>query len=218
MQQPANPYRTPAAPVADGPEQYGEVKILSSAGRLGRVRYIGYSIGLTLLFYLAIAIGAGIGAAMEMQGIIIAVAAAAVIGMLIVTVLLTIQRCHDFNMSGWLSLLLIVPLAPLLFWIIPGTQGRNRFGYPPPPNTTGAVVLALILPIIFALGIVAAIAVPSYMRYVERAKMVEQPKQQEPVEEAASAEEEQAQEEKALAGEGQDSASTATKEGGGTGN
>lgn len=180
MQQPANPYRTPAAAVADGPEQYSEVKIFSAAGRLGRVRYIGYSIGLTLLFYLAIAVGAGIGAAAGMQGITIAVVAAALIGMLVVTVLLTVQRCHDFNMSGWLTLLIIVPLAPLLFWIIPGTQSSNRFGNPPPPNTTGAVVLALILPVVFVLGIIAAIAVPSYMSYSERAKMSQNATQQQP--------------------------------------
>jgi hypothetical protein len=92
------------------------------------------------------------------------------LGMLIVMILLTIQRCHDFNMSGWMSLLLIVPLVPLLFWIIPGTQGANRFGNQPPPNTTGAVVLALILPALFVVGILAAIAIPAYMDYQQRAQ------------------------------------------------
>jgi hypothetical protein len=89
----------------------------------------------------------------------------------VISVLLTIQRCHDMNMSGWLSLLLIVPLAPLVFWIVPGTQGANRFGNPPPPNSTGAVVLALILPVLFVVGILAAIAIPAYVDYQKRAQL-----------------------------------------------
>ena len=93
--------------------------------------------------------------------------------MLVVGVMLTIQRCHDFDVSGWLSLLLIVPVAPLLFWIIPGTKGANRFGDPTPPNSTGVVVLALILPILFFVGIIAAIALPAYQSYVERARMAQ---------------------------------------------
>ena len=99
--------------------------------------------------------------------------------MLIVGVLLTIQRCHDFDVSGWLSLLLIVPIAPLVFWIIPGTKGPNRFGNPTPPNSTGVVVLALILPILFFVGIIAAIAIPAYQDYVQRARMTEDLRQQE---------------------------------------
>jgi Tfp pilus assembly protein PilE len=57
---------------------------------------------------------------------------------------------------------------------IPGTDGPNRFSTPPPPNTTGAVVLALIIPLIFILGIVAAIALPAYQQYVNRAHATQQ--------------------------------------------
>ena len=167
----ANPYQSPGAKVADTAEQFGEVKILSAAGRLGRVRYIGYSIGVTFLMYLAAAaLGAGAGMVGSAElGIV--VVGLGVVAMLVVSVMLTIQRCHDMNMSGWLSLLLIVPLAPLIFWIVPGTQGANRFGNPPPPNTTGAVVLALILPVIFVVGILAAIAIPAYVDYQKRAQL-----------------------------------------------
>jgi uncharacterized membrane protein YhaH (DUF805 family) len=180
MQQPAaNPYRTPGAAVADqAAEEFSQVRIFSAAGRIGRVRYIGYSIGMTLVFYAVVALGMGLaaGAGIELLGGVVIVAAA--IGMLIVGVMLTIQRCHDFDVSGWLSLLLIVPVAPLLFWIIPGTKGPNRFGDPTPPNSTGVVVLALILPILFFVGIIAAIALPAYQSYVERARMAQELQQQ----------------------------------------
>jgi uncharacterized membrane protein YhaH (DUF805 family) len=175
MQQTANPYQTPAAPVADhGHEQFSEVRIFSAAGRLGRVRYIGYSVGLSLVFYAVIALGAGLGAALDFELLAAVLAIAGGVGMLVVGVILTIQRCHDFDVSGWLSLLLIVPLAPLLFWIIPGTKGPNRFGSPTPPNSTGVVILALILPLLFFVGILAAIAIPAYQGYVERARMTEE--------------------------------------------
>lgn len=168
--QASNPYQSPTAAVADHGEQYGEVRLFSASGRLGRVRYIGYSVGLMLLFYL-IMIAAGVMAeALGLGGLTMAIMGAAVIAMLVTQVLLTIQRCHDFNASGWMTLLLIVPLVALIFWILPGTRGANRFGPPPPPNTTGAVILALIVPGIFVLGILAAIAIPAYQDYTMRAR------------------------------------------------
>jgi uncharacterized membrane protein YhaH (DUF805 family) len=167
----ANPYQTPGAKLADAAEQFGEVKILSAAGRLGRVRYIGYSVGVTFVVYLAAAaLGAAAGAA-GAGPLAMVLMLAGLAAVVLISVLLTIQRCHDMNMSGWLSLLLIVPLAPLVFWIVPGTQGANRFGNPPPPNSTGAVVLALILPVLFVVGILAAIAIPAYVDYQKRAQL-----------------------------------------------
>jgi len=177
----ANPYRSPAASVADqDADEFSDVKIFSAAGRLGRVRYIGYSVGMTLLFYLVIGLGAGLSAGTGIGFLGGAVIVAGVVGMLIVGVLLTIQRCHDFDMSGWLSLLLVVPLAPLLFWIIPGTKGGNRFGAPTPPNSTGVVLLALIFPMLFVVGILAAIAIPAYQDYVHRANAAQAAHQSSP--------------------------------------
>jgi uncharacterized membrane protein YhaH (DUF805 family) len=167
----SNPYQTPAAKVADQAEQYGEVKILSASGRMGRVRYIGYGVGMTLVMYLVIGLFALLAGATDLQFLLMVGMILGGLGMLVIMIMLTVQRCHDFNMSGWMSLLLIVPVVPLIFWIIPGTQGANRFGNPPPPNSTGAVVLALILPALFVVGILAAIAIPAYMDYQQRAQM-----------------------------------------------
>ena len=52
---------------------------------------------------------------------------------------------------------------------VPGTDGENRFGPKTPPNGAGAVALALILPAVFVVGIVAAIALPAYQQYLQRA-------------------------------------------------
>jgi hypothetical protein len=63
----SNPYQTPAAKVADQAEQYGEVKILSASGRMGRVRYIGYGVGMTLVMYLVIGLFALLAGATDLQ-------------------------------------------------------------------------------------------------------------------------------------------------------
>jgi len=87
--------------------------------------------------------------------------------------LLTIQRAHDFNQTGWLSVLLLVPLVPLIFWFIPGSKEENQYGKRPPPNTAGVIVLACLMPVFFIGGILAAVAIPAYQDYAERARQVQ---------------------------------------------
>jgi len=88
--------------------------------------------------------------------------------------MLTIQRCHDFNTSGWLSLLVLVPLVNLIFWFIPGTDGPNRYGAPTPPNSTLVVVAACAVPVlVFVAGILAAIAIPAYQDFTLRSRVSE---------------------------------------------
>lgn len=166
-----NPYASPRANVADfeGDQEYGEIKILSAQGRLGRVRYIGYSTGLTFLVALLV----GVAAAAAGPAAVVVVTVVGYIAIFAVSILLTIQRAHDFDSSGWLSLLVFVPLVALVFWFIPGTRGENRFGKRPPPNSVGAIILACVLPLIVVVGIVAAIAIPAYQDYAQRAAQMQ---------------------------------------------
>ncbi len=163
-----NPYETPKAAVTDTTQHFQAVNVFSVSGRIGRARYIAYSLGITFLL-----------------GIIAGVLAAAVhpllafvvyLGILVVAFMLTIQRCHDFNTTGWLSLLALVPLANLIFWIIPGTDGPNRFGAPTPPNSVVVLIGAWLVPVVFVGGVLAAIAIPAYQGYVKRAQEKQQPK------------------------------------------
>lgn len=179
----ASPYEPPRSaikPTTAG--EFGEVKIFSAQGRLGRVRYIGYSVGMGLLVNLIVALVGGLAAFLQRGsseeptmglltgGVMIVFGLAA----LVISFLLTIQRLHDFNASGWWSILILLPIANLVLYLIllimPGTQGPNRFGNPPPPNTLGVILLALILPLIMVIGIIAAIAIPAYMDYTKRAQ------------------------------------------------
>jgi len=47
--------------------------------------------------------------------------------------MLTVQRSHDFDRSGWRALfLLIVPIGLLCFLVVPGSPGKNSYGAPNP--------------------------------------------------------------------------------------
>jgi hypothetical protein len=98
----------------------------------------------------------------------------ALVALTIIGFMLTIQRCHDFNATGWLSLLVLVPLANLIFWFIPGTDGPNRFGAPTPPNSVLVLIGAWLIPVVFIGGVLAAVAIPAYQDYVKRAQQKQQ--------------------------------------------
>ena len=167
----ASPYAPPQANVAEQLPQYSELKVLGVSGRIGRVRYLGWLMAMTLCFIPIMLIGTGIAAmssTLAMLALGIVSIAAVVIGIFI-----GVQRLHDIGWSGWLLLVHLIPVVgsvfALLMLIIPGTQGVNRYGPPPPPNSTAVKVLAWLFLLIPISGIVAAIAIPQYQGYVERA-------------------------------------------------
>lgn len=132
-------------------KRYSDVRILSTDGRIGRFEYFFYSLVIPFLVFWIIAALAGIASHFgELGGAIAYVLlAAGFCAALIIYAQLTIQRCHDFNASGWYSLLLLLPLGCVLFWIIPGNSTVNRFGEPNRPPSSllrmGAGLLLLVL-------------------------------------------------------------------------
>ena len=139
------------------------MRLFAVSGRIGRARYIAYGFGLYALFMFVAGIIAGAlgepGAAIMM---------AAWLGLAVIGVMLTIQRCHDFNTSGWLALLIVLPIVNLIFFAIPGTDGPNRFGAPTPPNSVGVLIVAWLIPGIMIAGVIAAIAIPALQPYLQR--------------------------------------------------
>lgn len=173
MSETMNPYAAPRAAVADVYGNDGEVqpvKVFSSRGRVGRMRYLAYSL-VGYLFLIVAGILVGIVAGAVGKG-----SAAGTLGMLLAIpyflffVLLTIQRSHDMDWTGWTVILALIPLVGLIWVFKSGTQGNNRFGAPPPPNTLMVKIGALIFPVLMVIGITAAIALPAYQGYVQRAK------------------------------------------------
>ena len=165
-------FAPPVAAVADIDRDVGAqpVRVWPPSGRMGRLRLLSYSMGLYLLFILlTMVLGAVTAAARTDRTIVgtITIVAAVIYGIVYVTFL--VQRSHDMDLSGWWTLLAFIPLVGLVWIFKPGTQGANRWGLPPPPNTWGVRILALLLPGIAVVGIVAAIALPAYSDYAKRA-------------------------------------------------
>lgn len=167
-----NPFAPPRATVRDvesGTQRYQEVSAFTYKGRIGRLRFLAYGVAA----YILMAVGAGVLGAlagflhfspMIASGLVL-------IPYFIIIGMATIQRSHDMDWSGWMSLLGLIPLVGLIWIFKGGTQGENRFGAPPPPNTTGVKILALLLPVgAVVIGILAAIALPAYSDYTKRAK------------------------------------------------
>ena len=114
----ANPYRAPAAAVADRVAgEFQEVRLFGVSGRIGRVRYIGYTVGVWMLGAMLAGVLAALGKFGAVLGMLVWIV------MLVLMFTLTIQRAHDFNSTGWLSLLALIPLVNFIFWLIPGTDG-----------------------------------------------------------------------------------------------
>lgn len=163
----ATPYATPKAAVAETLPEFGELKAFTTDGRIGRLRYLAWSMVLMLACLPLFGIAGGFFAASEILGGLLMVVVG--IGVAVVGIMFGVQRLHDIGWSGWLLLVTLVPIVggvfSLLMFIIPGSTAANRFGSPPPPNSRAVKILALLWVAIIVLGIVAAIAIPAYMGY-----------------------------------------------------
>ena len=172
----ANPYSAPGAALdtGTGAETY-QPTIFSFNGRLGRMRYLAYGIGLMMVFMAIIGVlfavliptmaggGDGIGAAGF--GFILLLYVPAIV----FVVMFGKRRLNDLNRSGWWLLLMIVPIANLLLSIylmfFPGTAGSNDFGPAPAPNSVAVLVIGWIVIIFFALSLIGSIVGPLMMGF-----------------------------------------------------
>lgn len=175
-----NPYTPPLAEVSDVPPAttgYSQPKVWSASGRIGRLRYLAYLTVAALVMYL------GLGAIMLLamtgaSGLAIALMVLIYIPFIVLSVLLLIQRSHDMDWSGWTVLLAFIPFAAFIWLFKAGTPGANRFGNPPPPNPLSVKILGLVGPVIGFIGVLAAISLPAYQGYTQRAKAAQQQMQE----------------------------------------
>ena len=167
-----NPYAPPTARVQDihNTSETQPIKLWSAQGRMGRLRWVGWSVLGSLAILPVAFIGGNLGAASGSEGVTYALLGVAYIAYVVFYALLTIQRCHDLDWSGWMALIVLIPLVGLVFMFMRGTPGRNRFGAPPPPNPRGMGWIVAVPVLLFVVGIVAAISLPAYQSYVMKAR------------------------------------------------
>lgn len=166
----ANPYSAPDAALDTGQDVLYQPKIFSFSGRIGRMRYLAYGIGLNiLLMAVMIPLGgvtAGMGgeAGMSMLGMVMV--GLFYIATIAISIMFAKRRLNDLNRSGWWFLLFLVPIVNLLMAIylvfFPGSDGDNNFGPAPTSNSVGVLILGWMMPVFFIVGIGAAILVPQF--------------------------------------------------------
>lgn len=180
----SNPYATPEAVLSEsaaGDETY-DPKFFALHGRIGRLRFFAYNSLATILLTFVVGIllavlipVVAVGAKSPVAGFL--AMAIAYIPILGAALIITKRRFNDLNRSGWWALLLLVPFVNFVAWLYlqfgPGTEGPNDYGLPPSKNSVLLVIAGLIVPVIIV-GILAAVAIPAYQSYVQRAKLAQQ--------------------------------------------
>lgn len=164
-----NPYSTPDAALATGESGTYDPSIFSFSGRIGRLRYLAYSFGISVISILAVVPFIGFAALMDptagMSSMGMVAYVVINIASLVIAVMFGKRRLNDLNRSGWFFLLMIIPLVNLFLIIymvfFSGTDGDNEYGPKAVPNTLGVKILALFFPAIFIIGIAAAIIIPA---------------------------------------------------------
>ncbi len=181
-----NPYQTPESTVEVADDSEYQPSFFAASGRIGRLRYLAYGTGLNLLVYavmFAVMGSAAVtGSPEAFAGIGGVVAFLLYLMLFVFSVIFVKRRLNDLDKSGWFFLLFFIPVVNLIMLIylvfFRGSEGSNRFGPRPTKNPIGVKILGLLLPILFIFGILAAIAIPAYQGYVERAGMLQQQTEQ----------------------------------------
>lgn len=161
---------------------------LSTKGRFGRLSYAAWTFLSSIIFFIiffVLALSTGLFTESSSQEpnfsiFFIIVLGIIYIGFIYLSFVFTIRRLHDRNQSGWLSLLMLVPIANLFLMIYlfcaKGTEGENNFGLARITSDWEKVlgwIYIIIIPLAFIFGILAAIAIPAYQNYVQRSQQAQ---------------------------------------------
>lgn len=157
-----SPYAPPRSMVGEVSSEYSELKVLSVRGRIGRLRYLAWSLAALLVVGgVAGILGLTLLAGDQMVlGAIVCVAG--VLAYFYLNITISVQRLHDLGWSGWLWFLNLVPvlgsLFPIALAVIPGNAASNRYGARPPANSTAVKVLCALWLVVIALMFVGGLA------------------------------------------------------------
>ncbi|MFL1529094.1 DUF805 domain-containing protein [Pseudomonas sp. O230] len=166
--EPDSPYAPPQARVGEHVPPFGTLKPFGVEGRIGRLRYLAWTMVLTLVML-------GVGSVLAIfaialissdstAGLIVGglVALFLCIAIAVVSIQISVQRLHDIGWSGWLWLLNLVPFVgsffPFVIMVVPGNTTANRYGPPPPPNSTAVKVLSSLWVVFIAIVFIGALA------------------------------------------------------------
>ncbi len=156
-----SPYIPPEATLQatpDSNETYAP-RLFSLHGRIGRMRYICYTMLTQCMLLAAFAVVAVPLVYFKQFWFLISVGLLYLAMSTAISFVYLVRRLHDLDKTGWMSLLMLVPLVNLFFGLYllfaAGSPGRNQFGLLPAPNSRALMVLfwgALALNLLMSVG------------------------------------------------------------------
>ena len=146
-----NVYQAPQSTLIESDNQGVQpVKIFNVNGRMGRFAYLQYCYGIPFIFFWIFYIGL-IWIASEYNSrsdfimeFIVILAIGVLIVWLVLATLSSIQRCHDIDVTGFLFILVFIPVINISLLILSGSKGENRFGLKPGDNKVTVYILGTI--------------------------------------------------------------------------
>lgn len=154
-------------------EPQGEpLRFWGTTGRIGRLRYIAWLTGASLilfivyciLFYILLFLGVFsiygvLNGFRESLGLIMLLLMFLGVLSTVFIMCCTMQRLQDFDFNKWFALLIFLPIINtgllLTCMIISGNSSNNKYGPPPPENSLGVIILAILFFIIAPAGLFA---------------------------------------------------------------
>lgn len=138
------------------PPLYDDRPFYHYKGRIGRIRYLAYSMILNILLGLLFAVPMGVLFAMidtlnpdAMFGILLMIWLPMMLLGLYTAFAPSIRRLNDLGKSGWMSLLLLVPFANLILLLYllfaKGDPLPNRYGNPAKPAGMALKVFVVVM-------------------------------------------------------------------------
>lgn len=163
-----SPYKAPQAhTLAKDIEPYTP-HAFSTHGRIGRARYICYSLWLSMLvMFVGAMIGGFVLAALSshdtgtMKGYAVIVGLGLYVPVFGIFLVMAKRRLNDLGFSGWWGLMIFLPFINmllalcLLFW--PANDHANKYGPPPAENSLPVIIFGIVVPV--ALMVLALLAV-----------------------------------------------------------
>lgn len=176
-----NPYESPETAELEGQEEsFYQPRFLSLSGRIGRIRYFAYS----TFYYVIMLVLMGIVMAAtlpamdpaapmdQMDPTLIGAMVAFYVPLLAIFVALARRRLNDLDKSGWYSVFIVLPIVNIFFSVylfcFPGSEGSNRFGPAPNPNTMSLLIFGVIIPMV-GFAWLMYLAIPAYQEYLQQA-------------------------------------------------
>lgn len=171
-----NPYQAPGADIDTSPDGGATYQpaLFALKGRIGRLRYLAYLLaagGMMFAVSMAVLVVFGVAsiASKVQDGSALVAWLPSLTSLLMVAMyaVLAVRRFNDTGRTGWLALLLFVPLlniAVALYLIFaPGTQGSNRYGLPQGPDSTAIKVAGWATPVLMLAAVAFTLLVPMFM-------------------------------------------------------